>query len=255
MTKFSVPILLVSFNRPEQTSKVLRLISQISPVRLYIANDGPREGNSMDVSSTCEIRSWASSPIHFFQSTDTLINTLFHPTNMGCRAAYNAAMAWFFASESFGIVLEDDTLPELSFFPYAENLLLKYENDTRIGSICAYTHFSVADQSSYRFSKIPHVWGFATWRRVHNKYINDLASVDDSLLLQLIANAVPGSQVRRWLTLFQSTASGATDTWCHAWVLTHFANSLLAIVPNVQLVTNLGFGSLSTHTDTCIQSL
>ena len=253
MARRNLPILLVTFNRPAQTESVLRTLSIYEPSTLYISNDGPRNSNNSDTLLTSQIRAWSDPDVNFFQSPNTVVKTLFHPLNKGCRIAYNQAMKWFFNSEAYGIVLEDDTLPELSFFQYASELLERFENDTRIGSISAYTHFRISSQYSYRFSVIPHVWGFATWRRVHDLYHEDLSLLSDSRMVEIISNAVPKSQVSRWLALFRSTASGVTDTWCHGWVLSHFANNLLSVVPNNQLVTNIGFGPSSTHTDVCIQ--
>lgn len=93
----------------------------------YVAADGPRqdkEGESEKCAETQRIIEQID--------WDCEVKTLFRDENFGCGAAVSTAISWFFNQVEFGIVLEDDCMPGLSFFPYCEELLMKYKDDDQI---------------------------------------------------------------------------------------------------------------------------
>ena len=149
-----IAILFVVFNRPAETKKVLNAIRDAKPSRLYIASDGPRMGRDAEKQTVAEVR-------QIIHKIDWVcdVKTLLREVNVGCKDAVSGAIDWFFNHEEEGIILEDDCLPDLSFFSYCKELLEKYRHDSRIMSISGvnFQKSNFLDESSYYFSRYVHV--------------------------------------------------------------------------------------------------
>ncbi len=243
---FNTPILLLIFNRPEQTAQIFNEIARIKPLKLYIAADGPRsekEGELKKCRQTKEIISQIDWPCQLF--------TLFREPNLGCRHAVSSAISWFFDQEEEGIILEDDCLPHPDFFTFCEAMLNTYRNDDRIGHIAG-SNFQFGNHrgdGSYYFSRIPHIWGWASWRRAWKGYdvnIPTLPAFKDSGLIYTIPAYSEFSEY--WLQGFERVHSDNFDTWDSQYAYHHLINNRLAILPNTNLITNIGCDAEATHT-------
>lgn len=247
---FDTPILFLIFNRPELTRIVFDRIREIRPKRLYVAADGPRRGNYADAIS-CRLTREAIKV-----DWDCELNLLFREENLGCGKAVSGAITWFFEQEEKGIVLEDDCLPAHSFFPYCKELLDKYEHDERVFHIGG-VNFQDGirrGKGSYYFSAIPHIWGWATWRRAWKKYdfnIRNFGSFNRENRIDAYHD--DASVKQHWLNTFKAMSRHSIDTWDHQWTFAMLDNGALAITPNLNLVTNIGFGADATHTTTANQ--
>ena len=115
-SSFPTPILFLIFNRPDTTRIVFNRIREIRPERLYVAADAPREGRAKEIALCEEAR-------RIIDDVDwpCEVKTLFRDRNLGCKQAISSALTWFFEQEERGVILEDDCLPDLSFFPFAKN--------------------------------------------------------------------------------------------------------------------------------------
>lgn len=243
---FAVPILLIAFNRPDTTDRVLTLLRALRPERLYVACDGPRPDRPADGPRCAEVRRLVQASIDW----PCRLHTLLRETNLGCREGVSSAIDWFFEQEEEGIILEDDILPDPSFFPYCRELLERYRHDERVGAIAANNHQRrpPADGSSYRFSIYAHVWGWASWRRAWRHYDARLAGWpafrDQGWLEQL--GGAPLARV--WGPWLEQLAAGWIDTWDMVWQLSCWQQGYLTCLPAVELVENIGFGGEATHT-------
>src|SRR5690349_2048344 len=123
-------ILFLVFNRPETTARVFEAIRAAQPPRLYVAADGPR-ASRIGESERCDLTRRIASAVDW----PCDITTLFRAANLGCKNAVSSAISWFFEHEEEGVILEDDCLPDPSFFRYCDELLAHYRDDTRIGLI------------------------------------------------------------------------------------------------------------------------
>ncbi len=230
-------ILFLVFNRPELTKKVLSRISEIKPEGLYVAADGPRDSEPDDFKKCKKVREIVS-------NKNVCKNThfLFREKNLGPLHSVSNAIDWFFDCESEGIVIEDDCLPDLSFFRYCSELLAKYRNDERIFMVsgCNFIpRFSV--QSSYLFSRLTLVWGWATWKRAWQYY-------DDSM--EKWASYVETNDLEHFgkkrnvvfELINREYLNPLSRTWGVQWRESFLTNMGLSIVPKSNLVKNIGFG-------------
>jgi hypothetical protein len=243
---FDTPILFLIFNRPDTTKLVFEAIRNIKPKQLFIAADGPRLDRPGEKEKCRETRSiitkidWACE-----------VKTLLQPINLGCKVGVSSAINWFFSEVEKGIILEDDCLPDLSFFPFCAELLEKYRDDSRIMMISG-DNFLLSKEKvkySYYFSKYHFIWGWATWRRSWKLYDVNMTNwpllLDDCNFLALF----PGKQERRyWKNILNKTFQGKIDTWDYQWALTKWIHNGLTICPKVNLIKNIGFSREATHT-------
>jgi len=242
----TTPVLFLIFNRPDKTQKVFNAIRQAKPKQLFIATDGPRPDREGEIEKCQKARQIATSV-----DWDCEVKTLFRDKNLGCKIAVSSAIDWFFKNVEEGIILEDDCLPSQSFFWFCQELLKYYRNDTRIVQISG-NNFQFGRkkrEGSYYFSKYAYLWGWATWRRAWRYYDVDMKSFEKFKIENQINNIFRIKQQQKyWMKNFQLAYDGKIDTWDYQWVYTCLINNGLCIMPNINLVSNIGFGTDSTHT-------
>lgn len=246
----SEPLLLIAFNRPDLFAQLIERLRETQPQRIYIAIDGPRVGHPTDAQRVQETRDLIRS-IDWTSDVQALIQE----TNLGCGLGVSTALSWFFDHEERGIVLEDDILPRASFFGFCGELLERYENDERVLAISGCNFVPPEHQSdpgqAYRFSRVPHIWGWATWRRswqLHSLDMSDWRSRMSTRQLWEAAGQSPGGFVF-WRSIFDLMARNQVDTWDMQFVFEGMARGMLTATSNVNLVDNIGFGDTATHTE------
>ncbi|NOU47302.1 MAG: nucleotide-diphospho-sugar transferase [Bacteroidales bacterium] len=243
------PILFLVFNRPEATKLVFETIRLAKPERIYIASDGPRAIKAGESEIVTEVRELVLSNIDW----PCEVFTLFRNQNLGCKYAVSGALDWFFENEEMGIIVEDDVLPDNSFFNYCEELLLTYEDHHDIMMISgnSYPSIEITGPFSYYFSKYSNIWGWATWKRAWKLYDRELVNwpqkrETDFLLVK--GNSYPDF-VRYWKKMMDKTYHGKINTWDYQWQFSIWLNNGICILPQVNLVSNIGFDENGTHTN------
>jgi hypothetical protein len=249
MTKgepLNVPVAMMVFNRPEQTQRVFERVRAARPAKLLAVADGPRPeraGESELCSRTREI----------FQTVDWDCNlsTNFSPDNLGCRKRISSGLTWVFEQVEEAIILEDDCLPDPSFFAFCQELLARYRNDLRIMAISG-DNFQVGRKrttDSYYFSRHIHVWGWASWRRAWTRYDEQMRKWpelrDGGWLEDILGDHRAAAW---WSRMYQDVYEGKIDTWDYQWQLAIWAQHGLVVLPNQNLVSNIGFTAQATHT-------
>ena len=239
----NAPVLFLIFKRPDLTARVFNEIRKAKPIKLFIAADGPKNNEDKKL---CDATRAIASQIDW----ECEVKTLFRDKNLGCKKAVSDAINWFFEYAEEGIILEDDTLPAQSFFGYCQELLGYYRNDERVMHIAGENPLDHrVSQDSYYFSKIEHCWGWATWRRAWCNYDVKMANFDKFIGDRILSNIFfKDSQKKYWEDIFRRVQNGAIDTWDYIWTYTIFCNNGLCINPNINLVSNIGFGDGATHT-------
>lgn len=244
MTK--APVLLMTFNRPNTTKQVLGQIAQYRPEKIYIASDGPRQQVVGEKDTVEKLRQFLLENVNWGGE----IKTLFRPTNLGCKIAVSEAISWFFEHEESGIILEDDCVPDLSFFTFCALMLATYKNDERVMQVSGTNFIGQYTPSApyqYFFSKYGGIWGWASWRRAWQHF--DLSSKryleakDNGILKGYLGNAYG------WrMSLYKQVFERNLDTWDYQWSFARAINSGLSVVPAVNLIRNIGFDTDATHT-------
>ena len=242
-------ILFLVFNRLDTTKKIFEAIRQAKPPRLYVAADGARANLEGEVEKVQAVRNYVMQNIDW----DCEVKTLFRDENLGSKYAPSSGITWFFENEEQGIILEDDCLPNQSFFWFCEELLDQYKNDLRVWHISGDNFQNGIERSdkSYYFSKFAHGWGWASWAdrwRHCDVEMNSFSQFKKEGLITSIFSEIKDQ--RYWLNIFDLVFRKDWNTcWDYQWTYTILLNNGLSIVPNKNLVSNIGFGSHGTHTN------
>ena len=244
----NTPVLFVVFNRPDTTERVFEAIKKAKPPRLYVAADGPRPGREDDIDK-CRLTREVATAVDW----DCKVMTLFRDVNVGCGLGPSLAYDWFFEHEEEGIILEDDCLPDQSFFLYCQEMLEKYRGDSRIMHIAG-TNFQYGwkrdDEYSYYFSTFPHEWGWATWRSAWRLYDFKIKKFDEIRSKNYLDDYFTSKLERKYRLskIGKSYNNPDANWWDYQWGFALIINHGLSIIPNVNLVENIGFGVNATHT-------
>jgi hypothetical protein len=242
----SSPIVMLIFNRPDTTAKVFAQVARIRPSKLIVIADGPRLDQPGEVE-----RCVASRKIIEQVDWPCEVLTNYAESNMGCRHRVASGLTWVFKVVEEAIILEDDCVPDLSFFHFCDELLDRYRTDKRVMMISGdnFQQGVYRGDASYYFSRYCHVWGWATWQRAWKHYDVEMASWPSQRQNGWLATVLdnPG-QVRRWSKTFDILHSGVVDTWDVQWMYACWRQQSLSIMPNNNLVANIGFRPDATHT-------
>ncbi len=240
-------VLFLIFNRLDTTKQVFQAIRKAKPPRLYIGADGPRPDKEGEAEKVKSVRDYVLKNIDWACE----VKTLFRDKNLGCKYAVSSAITWFFENEEQGIILEDDCLPSQSFFWFCEELLERYKDDMRIWHISGNNFHSGWRRDkdySYHFSYYGSIWGWASWRNKWSHYDVEMDNYEEikskNYLWDIFGNQ---AEANFRISNFEEIKNGL-DTWDFQWAYTRFINSGLSIVPETNLVKNLGFGKDATRT-------
>jgi hypothetical protein len=242
----NTPVLFLIFNRPDTTAKVFEAIRQAKPKQLFIAADGPRVNRPEDAEKCRQVQE-----IALKIDWDCEVKTLFRKINLGCGVAPASAITWFFEHVEQGIILEDDCLPNQDFFRFCEELLDYYQHNERIMHISGnnFQNGKRRGSASYYFSKYSHNWGWATWRRAWKFYDFEIGGYNDFKEKRKIKEVVHSlSEEKYWMSIFEELKGGKRDIWDWQWLFSIWAREGVSIIPNVNLVDNIGFNEDATHT-------
>ncbi|MCF2146323.1 glycosyltransferase family 2 protein [Desmonostoc muscorum LEGE 12446] len=245
---FNVPIAIIIFNRPTKAEQLLQVLRQVQPKQLFVIADGPRPNNSADV-ELCK----ATRTIFDHIDWDCKVLTNYAEKNLGCGLRPASGISWVFDHVEEAIILEDDCLPDLSFFQFCQELLEKYRYDQRIMHIAGTSSCIKDDQQpySYGFSRYTLAWGWATWRRAWQYYDFDMKKWDLLRQTNFLLDILNGDfhAMKSWQTILETVYDKHDDCWDYQWNFTCWLQGGLTILPSVNLVSNIGIDGTHTTVD------
>ncbi len=240
-------VLLLLFNRPDLTEKLVRIVQGYDPENLYVAVDGPRTDHPGE-EDLCRavvecVRSvgW-SGRVHW----------LIREKNLGCGVACRSALDWFFEHEESGLILEDDCHPAPDFFDFVPSMLEWLRDRTDIFMVSGNNFLppvlrsgSVAFRTKYAF-----IWGWGTWRDRWRKYRFQIDSAEIPEWVKVVSAACPaGFEAVYWTKILYSLSAKPVPTsWGYQMLLSAWSSGLDSICPPCNLVSNQGFRADATHT-------
>ena len=244
--ELTTPVAFIIFNRPDTTERVFAEIARARPPKLLVVGDGPRanrEGEAEKVAAARAIIERVDWPCE--------VLTNYSEANLGCKVRVSSGLDWVFEQVEEAIILEDDCLPHPTFFRFCEEMLDRYRDDERIAMISGdnFLAESIGIRESYYFSRYLHIWGWASWRRAWKNYDVKIANWPIIKSTGFLDSGFVRSGERYfWGAAFDAVHKGAIDTWDYQWIFSAWAQNQLSIMPNVNLISNIGFGADATHT-------
>lgn len=239
------PIVFIIFNRPNETKTVFEAISKARPSELFIIADGPRTDKEKilcdSVRSIVEKVDWPCK-----------VTKNYSDVNLGCKIRVSSGLDWVFTQTDRAIILEDDCVPDQSFFKFCDYLLDYYKDNSSImhisGNFFHQNNPKFNEKASYFFSKIPHIWGWATWSRAWKKY--DVGLIKWPALKKnnsLIKKFNNNGAYEYWSKIWDQYYSNQIDSWDGQWFFACLSNDGISINPTKNLISNIGFSESATH--------
>lgn len=246
MASTPVPVVFLVFNRPEHTARVFARIREARPAQLFVVADGPRADRPDDAEKCRQVR-------ELVRKVDWPCELVcdFSETNLGSARRVPSGITNAFRAVEQAIILEDDCLPDTTFFPFCAELLERFRDEPRIGMIggCTFRSTPPRGLESFYYSIYPHTWGWATWRRAWQMYDHTMSAARLNELASRTASYFPDRAERKyWNHVYAATAAGRNDAWDYRWTASLWAHDCLSVLPASSLVANIGFGPESTHT-------
>lgn len=238
------PVVLFIYMRSKNILVIISRLRQVRPVKIYIVADGPKNQSEEAVCS--KTRKLVESHIDW----PCKISKVYANQNLGLKRRFESGLNFVYTNEEQAIILEDDCIPDPTFFRFCDEMLEKYKEDNRIMTISG-NNFQGGKNKyhvSYYFSRYPHVWGWATWKRAWKLYdsnIPDWPKRRNTEWLKVLLGGLIISEF--WKYIFDRLYSGKINTWDYQLTYASFKHNGLNIIPAVNLVTNLGYGSDSTN--------
>ena len=237
-------VVFLIYNRPELTRRVFRAIAGARPERLLVVADGPKDERDRRLCDKArDVIDGVDWPCEVF--------TEYSGENLGCKMRVSTGLDWAFEQVEEAIILEDDCLPHPSFFRYCNEQLAYFRDDARIGHISGnnFQRGGKRTEYSYYFSRFNGIWGWATWRRAWKYYDVDMRIWPEIKAGGWCYDIFPDTDIAEWADkLWTSVYHGEIDTWDAQWLLSCLVNGMYSVLPNVNLVANIGFGDNATRT-------
>lgn len=243
--ELEVPVVFCTFNRLECTKKVFEQIKIAKPKKLYLVSDGARDNVPGEAEKVERVRNYLSEQIDW----ECEVFKNFAEKNLGCGKRMSSGISWAFKNEESLIILEDDCLVRQSFFRFCQEMLELYRDDERIGVISGYKSLESDNiEESYSFSGFTEIWGWATWKRVWDKYDYDISAWRKNKITPYMKTIMNKKAIANYKKSFESVYKHKLDTWDYQFQYQLMENKILTVIPNRSMVENVGFDNDATHT-------
>lgn len=244
-SKIDIAVLLIFFNRDVQFGKVFEQVRLARPSKLYLYQDGVREGREDDIEGVRKCREIAENIDWTCE-----VHRLYQEKNYGCDPSEYIAQKWMFETEEYGIVLEDDDVPSQSFFPFCKELLEKYKDDTRIHMICGMNNNDITDcPYSYFFAETGSIWGWASWKRVIDTFDAEYKFLDDPYAMARVREkCADEKEFDAFIARCKRHKATGRAHYESILGVSRRLYNRINIVPTKNMITNIGVGCEGTHT-------
>lgn len=243
----NTPVAFIVFNRLECARRTLAAIRLARPPRLLIVADGPRDSRPGDAEKCAAVRKLIEDGVDW----PCVVERDYAERNLGCALRLATGLTWAFSRSERLVIIEDDCLPDPTFFTFCDELLERFANDTRVGQICGCPMYmsEIERATSYVFSRYGPIWGWASWRRAWKYYDLHLESWPKFFAVGGLDGAVHSraEYVKRKRLFDGMHGSQVLDSWDYQWGYAKFTQGLLSVVPCRNLIENTGFGDDGTH--------
>lgn len=240
------PVIFIFFNRSKTMVHVLEQIRKVKPDKLYLVADGPR--SEEERIKTDECRRIAKEMVDW----ECQAEQVYADKNMGCRDRVASGISYVLQREEKAIILEDDCVPNTSFFRFMDEMLERYQNDDRVFLISGRNDLEKYDEKTYDYYFVHHgvIWGWGTWARSWKLYDINMTHWPE-------IRDKNGGYIREWMgwkewtrqkKSYENTYRGKIDTWDYQMAFSWQYHRKICVVPSINLVRNIGVDADATHT-------
>ena len=241
------PVLYCCYNRLQYVKKTLPKLKSLNIKKLYISIDGPKDKKDGLKCKKVE---------KFVKKLNFNFPVIYRikKKNLGCKYGMAESIDWFFKHEKQGIILEDDIICSKDFIKFCDLMLKKYEKNKKIMMVGGtnYDQF-INNSSKFFFSKHFLFWGWATWRSAWKKYDVEMLKWKNIKTQKKLKYKFSQNEFLFLKNRFNELHQNYKDTWDIQWYFTCIYNDSFSIVPETNLITNIGVHG--THSNEIFETL
>ncbi len=251
MEGFEIPVVLILFKRKDTVLRIIDRMREIKPKKVYLLSDEGRNENEKKIVE--DVRRAVEKALNW----ECIIIKNYANQNRGVHANIGLGAKWVFEQEEKAIFLEDDNLPEVTFFQYCQEMLKRYENDNRILWVCGTNYlgeYKTNSGVSYMFTRHLLPCGWASWSKKFNIFYDDTLSLaDDPYIMSNIQNSYQDRKLYLqqcesiWSEKYRKDRGNRFGSWDYHMLLSIRANEMLGISPIKNQIKNIGVDENSIH--------
>lgn len=254
-----IPVAMVFFNRPEPLKECFAAVRNVKPTKLFLIQDGPRQNNLSDLENIQKCRDVVSNI-----DWECEVRQIYSDENLGCGKRIYSGIKEAFSYVDRLVILEDDIVASKDFFTFCAEMLEKYKDDKRIIDIAGMNHCGITERCpySYFFSEIGSCWGWATWKRSWELMQYELDFLEDKYAIDCFLNSIYKTKSERKRIIKDAKqrkeildSGRRLSAWTFQFKMAGYFNSTLSIVPQKNLISNIGLTGDSSHASGSINKI
>lgn len=241
---FKQPIAIFAFRRPKHLERVLEVVRKVRPQKVYFYIDQPKAASARSL-----FEDWEQ-VVKLVKDIDWIPEKYVNiaQESMGCKKRISSGIVDILSKEETAVFLEDDCLPDFSFFEFCEFNLEHFKNNSDILTITGFNPLNEMNvKSDIIFSDYPHIWGWATWKRFLKVYDVDMKNWSKDKILIKDNLRLSKEEKKFWSYFLQKVANGKVDTWDAQVTYASLIHNKINIYPRLSLIQNIGFDAAGTH--------
>ena len=241
-------LLIVAYQRREEVSQILEVALSAGITRVYAVIDIEKSLDRSAYANQIEMKKVFLK----YKNDCEILKVHLRTKNVGCAVSVVTGADWIFKYEDTAVVLEDDCIPESTFFQYCNATvdLLKHDRETMLACGSQFVPSELLFNNWYK-SKYALTWGWFTtsskWKEISNYFTNSQIDISNkSSVINLFA--WPKYENDYWSAGEVRARRGIVDVWDTILVSYLFSQKKFSILPPAPLVSNVGDDRFATHT-------
>ena len=235
-------LLLVCYRRESAVKRIVETALSSGISRIYAVIDIGKRANSEDI----EIQETMASIFSDFRNDCDVLEIYRRKANVGCAVSVITGADWIFSKERYAAILEDDCIPDSSFFDFCNLTIPEIERDPNTLLACGSQFLppELMTDSWYK-SNYALTWGWFTSRNKWSYQRNWFYETNFRINREKYFSHY---EYLYWSAGITRALRGIVDVWDTILVGNLFINNKFSILPSVSLVSNIGNDESATHT-------
>lgn len=250
MDQFNIPVCLFMFQRKDTVLRIIDRISEVKPRKLYLMCDQGR--NAEEKQRVDECRKAAEAAVNW----DCELIKDYAEENRGVFENIGMGAMRVFEREEMAIFLEDDNLPEVTFFQYCKEMLEKYADNDRVIWVCGTNYlgkYKNSSRESYMFTQHLLPCGWASWKRKYEKYYDKYFENYTPIVLERMKESykIKALYLQQLESINRERNRYLNNqkfrSWDYQMIFSIMSNDLVGISPVYNQIRNIGVDNFSEH--------
>lgn len=236
-----VACLMLLYRRFEHVEEIVSRCVDAGISHFYFAIDGPRDEVDLGIQSAA-----ISFLEELCKTSGVSCKFSVLSENRGIFINMVTALEWFFSDNYFGIILEDDTIPNVECFDFFHINRIILENNPKVLMLSGWRGESLNEKENdeIELCSFPLIWGWATtsekWKLMSSWFFDESPVKVDALRRLTVS-------YHFWEAGYRRAISGKLDSWSIVLTRNFLQNSFKSLVPAKSLIENVGIDTFATN--------